>query len=43
MKSERSKKGGVHPGMVGMACKRMLELERVEKARCVGRRLQAGC
>ena len=27
-KSERNEEGGVHPGVVGMACHRMLELER---------------
>lgn len=42
-KSERNEEGGVHPGVVGMACHRMLELERVERAWCVGWRLQAGC
>lgn len=43
MKSEWSEERSVYPGMVGMACDRMLKLERVERAQCVGRRLQAGC
>lgn len=34
MKSERSEEGGVHPGMVGMACEGMLELESREGTVC---------
>lgn len=34
--SLRSEELSVHPGMVGMACDRMLKLERVERAQCDG-------